>query len=474
MVGGKGESKSREAEALVVCGDRNMGAGINLWDLDSGNCLLHIPTCASPTHGLLCLRGQVLVASQANRHGSVGCGAIFAWHLKKPQSPIRSYPIEAIGPLASTFNGMYLVGGAFSGNAYLWEVTSGRLLKTWRAHHKSLKCIAFSNDDSILISGSDDGMINAWSVIGLLDVEDVAISSSLLHFSMEHKSSITSLLSTSGISNSCFISTSLDSTCKVWDLVSRRLIQTRVYPTGITAATLHPTEQLIFCGSTDGRIFVSGLDLGLVDEPIAGVEDQQGVLKGQNGSITALTFSKYGLISASTDSTVCLWDIISQVIVWRIDHQKGPATNLVVVPHCSELFTSPSSSHEKNSSQFCFSSLDKCTQQASPSEGVIALPPSCCLYPNDFQSSLDHQIFEMEQEQTPTMQMKIETIMGQRMWATQMTNHVMEMNKHLQSRVLDLMQVRLLLAGNNATSGKNKKLVTESKAPSEEEVSSQV
>lgn len=70
-------------EALVVCSDKNMGTGITIWALETGNHLLHIPTCASSPQGLLCLRSQFLVASQIHKHGSVGGGAIFIWPLNK-------------------------------------------------------------------------------------------------------------------------------------------------------------------------------------------------------------------------------------------------------------------------------------------------------------------------------------------------------------------------------------------------------
>lgn len=50
-----------------------------------------------------------------------------------------------------------------------------------------------------------------------------------------------------------------------------------------------------------------------------------------------------------------------------------------------------------------------------------------------------------QQEGTPAaMQMKADVNMSQRTWASQMTKHVMEINKHLQSRLLDLMQCRIL------------------------------
>lgn len=51
----------------------------------------------------------------------------------------------------------------------------------------------------------------------------------------------------------------------------------------------------------------------------------------------------------------------------------------------------------------------------------------------------------MQKQWTPAaMQMKLETCIESRMWATRMTKHVMAMNKNLQSRLLDLMQSRLL------------------------------
>lgn len=42
----------------------------------------------------------------------------------QPRSPLRSYTMEAIGPLSCTKDGIYIAGGAPSGNAYLWDVSS--------------------------------------------------------------------------------------------------------------------------------------------------------------------------------------------------------------------------------------------------------------------------------------------------------------------------------------------------------------
>ncbi|KAH7865214.1 hypothetical protein Vadar_003769 [Vaccinium darrowii] len=457
-------------EALVVCSNKSLGIGITMWDTESGDHLLHIPTCASSPHGLItCLGNQRLVASQIHRRGSVAGGVIFIWPLNKPQAPIRSYPIEAIGPLACTKDGIYLVGGAPSGNAYVWEVSSGRLLRTWRAHHKSLTCLSFSVDDSFLISGSKDGMTVVWPTIGLLDETDCWNLPSLFNFAVEHSASITGLLTTSGCTSSIFVSSSLDGTCKVWDLVSGKLLQTRAFPQPITAIVLDPAENMLFSGSADGRIFMSIFDVGLVEDSSVVLEDEQMVLKGHNGSVTALVFCGAGLISASEDCTACLWDVVNCVVLRIFNHLRGPITNLVVIPQSSLL---PRMNHLRPSNHVRVSVLDKYPKPVDSSKGVLTYLTSHSAeedhrIASKFQSTdlLKQQILDLETGGTPAAtQMMAETSIESRAWATRMTQHVMQMNKHLQSRLLDLMQCRLLQDPPNASSAtvrKRKKTIVE-------------
>ncbi|GFZ17417.1 hypothetical protein Acr_26g0006870 [Actinidia rufa] len=343
-------------EALAVCSDKSLSIGITIEDIDSGAHLLHIPTSASPSHGLTCLASQCLVASQIHRQGSVAGGVIFIWPLNKPQAPVRSYPTEAIGPVACTRDGVFLVGGAPSGNAYVWEV---------------------------------------------------------------------------------------------WDLVTGRLLQTQVFLLPMTAIVLDPAEKMLFCGSADGRIFVNTLDIGLVEEASIVSEDEPMVLKGHNGSITALTFCGLGLISASEDCTACLWDVVN-----------CPITNLVVIPQSSLL---PSMNHHRAPNQFRVSILDKYPKPPDASNGVLTLLPShspsedhCVASEYRSTNLLKQQFLDLEKEGTfASMQMKAETSIESQAWATRMTKHVMQMNKHLQSRLLDMMQRRLLQQPPNASSTTN-------------------
>ncbi|RWR96864.1 WD40 repeat [Cinnamomum micranthum f. kanehirae] len=425
-------------EAVVVCSDKNISSVISIWDLESGEDIIHIPTFASPPHGLL-----------------------MQWKL--PNRAHWAYCLHE-GRIIS-------LRGAPSGNIYAWEVSSGKLLKIWHAHHTSISCLALSGDDSLLISGADDGFIRVWTMISVLDMADCQPHGYFprFHSWSQHGSSITGLLSASA--GTVLISSSLDGNCKVWDLVEGRLLQKHVFSTAVTAIVLDPGEQLIFSGCEDGRIYVHALDIGLQEIPPVVAEDESKVLSGHKESITALSFSlsRLWLISASKDCTVCLWDVSSCQVTRKFNHEKGnlrssrQITNLLVIP-LSSLSVMES---QRSSAQLCVStvsSLEKAPQLTKASEGTITLLPTYCSFEDHHGSTAFSKLkfaeptnsrlgdgefmnvcFKYAQGwRTPeAMQMKVETNVEYRLWAMSMTKNITAMNKQLRSLWLDLVQRRL-------------------------------
>ncbi|CAL5198134.1 unnamed protein product [Lathyrus oleraceus] len=440
-----------EREALVACSDQSMRIGVTIWDMETGEKMFHIPTCCSPPLGLLCLRNQFLVASQLNKHGSIGGGSIVVWPLNKPHQPIMNNTVEAIGPLSCTKDGIYLVGGGLSGNAYIWNVINGKLLKTWTAHYKSLKHIIFSNDDSLLVSGSADGMLCVWSMIRLLDVEESESWNPLLHHLPGHMSSITGLLATPCNGYSFIISSALDGTCKVWDFMTGKLVQTQGYPLAITCITLHQVESLLFCGAENGTIFVNKLDIGLeegLNSIIRGNQSHE--LKGHSGAIIAMTSSRTGLISSSEDCTICIWNVINRTITRRFNLEKAKVTNLVVILRSSILSTL---NHTRGSNQYNVSPLGKSPLQINGHNETTSLHSLCRLFQEkqtyiDLRSTglLRQNISDSQKTHVSmamTLQMKVDRNIENRSWATKMAKHVMVINRQMKSRLLDLIHRRL-------------------------------
>ncbi|KAJ8493956.1 hypothetical protein OPV22_015677 [Ensete ventricosum] len=418
----------RRREALVVCSEK-MSAGITLYDLESGEELMRLPTCASPPHGLLCLADHHLVASQLQRYRSYRGGAIFFWDLNKPQSaPQRSYPLENIGPISSSKDGIYLAGGAPAGNVYIWEVTSGELLKIWPAHQNPLSCLAFSHDGTLLVSASEDGVIHVWSMI--------------------------------------------------------RLVQTHVFSSPVTAIASDPQEQLLFAGCMDGRILVDELNLGLEEAPSAVSEDSSRFLGGHKDCITTLSFSLGGkwLISASKDGTACIWDADLCQLFRRFSYKNGETAEFFTLPsalllvqllviseldaafdeafHCVSagyitnlLVISMLSVVENKRNQLRphVSLLDKSPQPNSAAERTRTILPAYCsqeehLISPRFQTYrlMKEQILELEREGTPeALEMKVVAAVENRLLISTMTKRMITMNKHLQTRLLDVIQRRL-------------------------------
>lgn len=432
-----GVNLASHKEALVVCSDNNLTTGITIWDISTGEELSHRPTCASPPHGLVCLGHQFLVAAQVQKPGSYRGGAIFIWALNK--------------------------------------VASGRLLQQWSSHHKSVSCLVFSDDDSLLVSGADDGVIHVWPLISMLDTAEDSQGNAgptCLYSWGEHGNSITDLVVSTGGSNSVVISSSLDCTCKVWSLGHGNLLQTFAFSTQINAIILDPGEQLLFTGSTDGTIFVNEIVIGLQDTSAVVTEDQSSRLTGHGGSITALAFSINGLwlISASEDCTARVWDIVTGQVIQTFDHRKGKITNILVI---SQTFFPGKDCQKTNNKgslpRIPVSSLEKSSQPRSSFEGTVAILPSYCSLEGEIvasgshsEASMKQQILDLEQERSPeAVQMKVETSVENRMWATSMIKHLIKVNKSLRSKFLDMVQSRLYPKSADVKAKKRRRLDVE-------------
>ncbi|KAF5932980.1 hypothetical protein HYC85_029151 [Camellia sinensis] len=402
--------------------------------------------------------------------------------------------MESIGPITCTKDGTYIVGGAPSGNAYVWEISNGRLVRTWCAHHKLMTCLTFSSHDSFLISGSEDGMIIIWPMIGRDRLLDCAFNTKFF---------IRAFILYNGPIN-CIKWVKFNFFIKLprWHMQGMgpgywKTFTNSSFPLPITAIVVDPTHKKLFSGSADGTTFLNTLDFGVVEDTSIVLENEPTLLTGHDGSITALTFCELGLVSASEDCTACLWDVVNCVgnLIPSKVHSYSFITNLVVIPQLS-LFPRMNHNH-KTFNQFRVSMLDKYPKPANSSEGVLTYLPSSsstdkghCIA-SEFRTTdlLKQQILELEVlslslslslswlgmivvvivvvieqtgETTAATEMMVETRLESEAWATRMRKHVMEMNKHLQSRLLDMMQCRLLQQPSNVslTTVKRKRKIT--------------
>ncbi|XP_044512249.1 protein ROOT INITIATION DEFECTIVE 3 [Mangifera indica] len=369
---------------LVIASSSIDDAGIGCWDLQSGAEQLRYNSCASPLHGLACIGGRFLASSQL-RQPSSSSGSVHYWSWSKPQAEVKSFPAEPIKPIAANSEGTYIVGGGQSGDIYLWEVMSGRLLKKWHAHYRAVTCLVFSEDESLLISGSEDGCVRVWSLLMIFDdYESQQASHLYLHSFSEHTLRVTDVVSGSGGCNAIIVSASEDRTCKVWSLSTGRLLRSIVFPSIIDAIRLDPAEHVFYAGSRDGSIYIAALNAESSSSSSYGMHIISS-LSDRSKAVTCLAYSTEGnlLLSGSEDGMVRVWDPRTRNIVRMFKHAKGPVNNILVVRRPLYLslgtFSSANASLRKHGSLLP-PPLDKyinLTDEGLNNKTVICLPTAC-------------------------------------------------------------------------------------------------
>ncbi|KAG6784503.1 hypothetical protein POTOM_010199 [Populus tomentosa] len=72
---------------------------------------------------------------------------------------------------------------------------TGRLLKKWRAHYRTVNCLVFTEDDSLLVSGSEDVSVRVWSLLLIFDGYQTEQASTLYeHSFQEHTLRVTDMV----------------------------------------------------------------------------------------------------------------------------------------------------------------------------------------------------------------------------------------------------------------------------------------
>ena len=61
-----------------------------------------------------------------------------------------------------TNDGNYIVAGCYDGTVKIWDVNSGKAIKSFEGHNTSVDFVGFTSDGRKIISKDDDGVILQW------------------------------------------------------------------------------------------------------------------------------------------------------------------------------------------------------------------------------------------------------------------------------------------------------------------------
>ncbi|KAF9167972.1 Pre-rRNA-processing protein ipi3 [Actinomortierella ambigua] len=354
-----------------------------LWNLHTGSMLASFKQNVSPLGCLAMVnnprqQGSVFLAAQADK------GMLHVYSYQKDQVEMKIVLPDKLVCLATSTKGTYCVGGTQSGRVHIWKVSTGVLHRTFDAHYKKITALRFSADDSVLFTGSEDAAVHVWMLSDLLD--ESSSEEPAPHYSWtDHTLSITDIQC--GIGNfhgTRVLTSSLDHTCKLWDLSTGTLLTTFLFPTKITALAFDPSERFFLAASgtpatssgssnskepntTDYVIYQALLykskhteqgyttieavdgDSGLEQIGLGGAKrgGRGGagagdlVFKGHHHPITrmSLSFDGSALVSGDSKGAVLVWDVASRQMVREMKHHKGSVSSVHTMFQPADLYS---------------------------------------------------------------------------------------------------------------------------------------
>ncbi|KAG8898949.1 Pre-rRNA-processing protein ipi3 [Tulasnella sp. 403] len=353
---------------VVLCStspsSASLGSGnVHLYDIQTGLQLATFrQTSAAPN-------STAVIESKGNEGGLIICAQsdkaiLNVYSFQREQLHLRIVLPEKLACITTDTEGKYCAGGTHTGRIYLWEVSpcvsdamkkqpiptskisSGLLFNSFDAHYRSVTVLRFTRDSAALVSGSEDTRVSVWTMSRLLDNElQREVPTSYCNLT-DHTLGVTDIACGVGNFPLCRVVTSgMDNSCKIWDLSTKSLLSTFLFPEPISILTVDPAERSIFAGSSDGSIYQVNLFRQKVD-PIgrgAGTAEAVGTLGietairvgyegpnrgrlislGQGISSMSISLTGSNLIVGTAGGTISIYDISSYQLIRTINVQQS-------------------------------------------------------------------------------------------------------------------------------------------------------
>ncbi|KLO17981.1 pre-rRNA-processing protein IPI3 [Schizopora paradoxa] len=354
---------SLQEALLCATGPTSSNAGpgsVAFHDLQTGSLLANFKQTNASANCTAVLKtkngqGGFVLAAQPDKP------VLNAYVFQKDQIALKMVLPEKLSCIAVDNDGDYCAGGTALGRIFLWEagsnlrlimsIASGILFNVWDAHYQRISVLRFTQDGAGLISGADDSGLSVWSISRLLSNGMQGELPTPYCSLSDHTLPITDVACGVGVFPSCrVLSTSLDHSVKLWDISSRTLLTTFMFPNPIIRLAFESTERTFFAASSDDAGTIHQVKLyrrreadgrraggfeavggGGVDEAIRlDANAERTITVGQPVSAMAISLNASSLIVGTENGLVNVYDIASHQLLKSISSHKGLAITYLV------------------------------------------------------------------------------------------------------------------------------------------------
>lgn len=216
--------------------------------------------------------------------------------------------LSSINAIASSGDGK-LASGSADRTVKLWNL-DGRQLCTFSGHSSLIDAVIFSPNGRFVVSSSWDYTIKVWDVI----------TKELVQTLSEHSGWVKCLAISPDGKN--LISGSADKTIRIWNLETGKVEKVFEQKSIIDAVAISPDGQLLASGSADETLKIWNLKTG----------ELQLNLDGHSDAVNTLVFSPSGqiIISGSADKTLKIWQINNGKLLHTLNSHSEAINSLAI------------------------------------------------------------------------------------------------------------------------------------------------
>jgi WD40 repeat protein len=189
-------------------------------------------------------------------------------------------------------DGKYTLSGSQDSTLKLWNLASGKEIRTFAGHASEVNGIAFTPDGRFILSGSDDKTLKLWDSLNGKEIRTFTGHSDYV---------LSVAISPDG---KYALSGSRDKTLKLWDIANGEEIRTFTgHSGGVASVAISPDGKYILSGSHDKILKLWELASG---------KKIRTIITGHTNSIKTVVFSPDGKYALSGGGqTLILWEVSS-------------------------------------------------------------------------------------------------------------------------------------------------------------------
>ena len=275
--------------------------------------------------------------------------------------PGQERPVE-ITSVTFSPDGRFFADGAIDGTVSLRDATTGRTLRTLRAHSDRVAAVAYSPDGQRIVTASYDGTAIIWDANG----------GRVLRRLEGHRDRIVSVAYSPD--GRRIVTASVDTTARIWDATNGQTLQIlQGHGADVVSVAVSPDGTRIATASWDGSAIVWDTASGRQLQPLAAHRDgvlsvayspdgtriatasydgtaiiwdaQTGqtlrLLEGHRAGISSIAFSPNGtsIVTASDDGTARIWQAQSGQTLRILEGYSGPLLGAIYSPDGSTILT---------------------------------------------------------------------------------------------------------------------------------------